>query len=128
MRVFFRLVFKCAVPACMLVLLPGLQYFDGDLGLEKTSGLYYTYVNRPVKLDLTSAEALPEGESRLASRLMALDWQLTGLERTLEAMGVPDQNAADMLLRRFPWLSGVTILDGDANVFAAVPSHSAEAA
>ena len=27
-----------------------------------------------------------------------------------------------MLLRRFPWLSGVTVLDGDANVFASVPS------
>ena len=93
MRVFFRLVFKCAVPACMLVLLPGCSTLTETSAWKKTSGLYYTYVNRPVKLDLTSAEALPEGESRLASRLMALDWQLTGLERTLEAMGVPDQNA-----------------------------------
>ena len=123
MRVPFCLAFSCAVSACVLALLPGCSTLTETRAWKTTSGLYYTYVNRPVKLDLASAETLPEGESRLASRLMALDWQITELERTMEALGgMPDQNTADMLLRRFPWLSGVTVLDGDANVFASVPS------
>ena len=120
---FFRLAPSCAVLICVLAALPGCSTLKETSVWKKTSGLYYTYVNRPIKLDLTSAEALPEGESRLASRLMSLDWQLTSLERTMEALGpVSDQNTADMLLRRFPWLSSVVILDADANVFMSVPS------
>lgn len=123
MRVPSCLAFHCAVSVCVLALLSGCSTLTETRAWKTTSGLYYTYVNRPVKLNLASAEALPEGESRLASRLMAVDWQITELERTLEALGgMPDQNTADMLLRRFPWLSGVTVLDGDANVFASVPS------
>lgn len=123
MRVPFRFVCTCALFASVFVSLPGCSTLTETTAWKTTSSFYYTHINRPVKLDLTSAEALPEGESKLASRLMALDWQLTGLERTLEALGgFPDQNTADMLLRRFPWLSGVTILDGDGNVFASVPS------
>ena len=56
---------------------------------------------------------------------MAVDEQLTGLERALEALGtVPDQAAVDELLRRFPWLSGLTLTDAAGAVIAAEPAMS----
>lgn len=56
---FFRLAPSCAVLICVLAALPGCSTLKETSVWKKTSGLYYTYVNRPIKLDLTSAEALP---------------------------------------------------------------------
>ena len=86
---------------------------------------YYAHVNTPAKLDLSDPAGLSRADSRLASRLMAVDEQLTGLERALEALGtVPDQAAVDELLRRFPWLSGLTLTDAAGAVIAAEPAMS----
>lgn len=86
---------------------------------------YYSHVNTPAKLDLSDPASLSEADSRLAVRLMAVDEQLTSLERALEALGsVPDQAGVNDLMRRFPWLSGLTLTDATGGVLAAEPAAS----
>lgn len=86
---------------------------------------YYSHVNTPARLDLSEPASLSEADSRLAVRLMAVDGQLTGLERALEALGAaPDSAGVHDLLRRFPWLSGLTLVDATGSVLAAEPAAS----
>ena len=92
---------------------------------KSTRRFYYTYVNTPETLDVSDPATLPENESRLASRLMAVDGQLTSLEQALDALGmVPDSAAVGELLRRFPWLSGLTLVDPAGAILAAEPPIS----
>lgn len=109
----------------------GLMFPLAGCGLTDTQAwkssrrFYYSHINTPAKLDLEDPARLSSADSRLATRLMAVDEQLTGLERALEALGTtPDQAAVDGLLRRFPWLSGLTLTDATGSVLAAAPAIS----
>lgn len=92
---------------------------------KSTRRFYYTYVNTPATLDVSEPASLPENDSRLASRLMPVDEQMSGLERALDALSAaPDGAAASDLLRRFPWLSGLTLVDSSGAILAAEPPVS----
>lgn len=119
-----RSVSPAALALAALIVMPCL----GGCGLtdtqvwKSTRRLYYTYVNTPETIDVSEPATLPENESRLASRLMAVDGQLTSLEQALDALGtVPDSAAVGELLRRFPWLSGLTLIDPSGAILAAEP-------
>ena len=89
---------------------------------KNTRQLYYTHVNRPAKLDLNSSPRLSGADRRLSLRVMGIDAQLTSLERTLEALSAPpDQAMADNLLRLFPWLSNLILIDPYGGVLASIP-------
>jgi hypothetical protein len=89
---------------------------------KTTRQFYYTHINRPAKLDLDSLPRLSGGDSRLSVRLMDIDAQLASLERTLEALSAPlDQSVVDNLLRLFPWLSNLILIDPRGGVLASIP-------
>ncbi|MCH5277233.1 MAG: hypothetical protein J1E80_05290 [Desulfovibrionaceae bacterium] len=121
-----------ASPAALaLAVLVWLMPCLGGCGLTDTQAwkssrrFYYTYVNTPARIDVSDPVTLSENDSRLASRLMAVDEQLSGLEQALDALGsVPDGAAVDALLRRFPWLSGLTLVDASGVILAAEPPVS----
>lgn len=126
MRIRFVSTAALAAVAAFALILP-----LGGCGLTDTQAwkssrrFYYSHVNTPARLDLSDPAGLSEADSRLASRLMAVDEQLTSLERALEALGsAPDQAAVNELLRRFPWLSGLTLTDETGVVIAAEPAMS----
>lgn len=113
--------------AALIWLMPCL----GGCGLDETQAwkstrrLYYTYVNTPATLDVSEPATLSETDSRLASRLMPVDAQLSSLEQALDALGgVPDGAVVNELLRRFPWLSGLTLVDPSGSILAAEPPVS----
>jgi hypothetical protein len=54
--------------------------------------------------------------------MMALDAQLTELEHALDSFSSPpDQSGAENMMRRFPWLSSLLILDEQGQLLAAMP-------
>jgi hypothetical protein len=112
-----------AVAASLLLVLPlsGCGIKD-TRAFRNTRQFYYTHVNRPAKLNLNSLPRLSGADSRLSLRVMGIDAQLTSLERTLEALSAPpDQAAADNLLRLFPWLSNLILIDPYGRVLASIP-------
>lgn len=111
-----------AVASCALVLpLSGCGLTDTQ-AWKSSRRFYYSHVNTPARLDLSEPGSLSEADSRLATRLMAVDAQLTDLERALEALGgPPDQAGVEALMRRFPWLSGLTLVDSSGTVMASLP-------
>lgn len=122
-----RPVSPAALALAALVLMPclgGCSLTDTQ-AWKSTRRLYYTYVNTPETLDVSDPATLSENDSRLASRLMTVDAQLTSLEQALDALGsVPDSAAVSELLRRFPWLSGLTLVDPSGAILAAEPPIS----
>lgn len=121
-RSFFRFALSAAGLSVLLFSLAGCGLTDTQ-AWKSSRRFYYSHVNTPAKLDLRESVRLSEADSRLATRLMAVDARLTALERALDALPAPpDAREADSLLRRFPWLSGLTMVDAWGNVLASVPS------
>lgn len=118
----FSMAALLAVTSCAFVLpLAGCGLTDTQ-AWKSSRRFYYSHVNTPAKLDLSEPGDLSEADSRLAARLMAVDAQLTDLERALEALGgPPDQAGVEALMRRFPWLSGLTLVDAGGTVMASLP-------
>lgn len=121
-RIFSTAALAAVVSFALILPLSGCGVKDTQT-FKSTRRLYYTYVNTPAKLDLEDPASLGNADRRLAARLMNIDAQLTALERSLDALsGAPDQAVADGLMRRFPWLSTLVMVDSFGNILASMPT------
>ncbi|MBR3881392.1 MAG: hypothetical protein IKJ34_07360 [Mailhella sp.] len=104
-----------------LLILPGCTSLDSTL--KESKRLYHTYLNRPTSLDISEPVVLEDSERGLVQRMMAVDEELTRLEKALDAFATPpDGEGAQNLLRRFPWLSGIAMVAADGTLGASIPS------
>ena len=119
MRSCIRPRLLCLLAAIALAL-PGCTYVESYW--KDSKKFYYTHINRPEHVDITTRTVLEGKESALVQRMMVLDGELVKLEKALDAYATPpDGEAAAALLRRFPWLSGLAMVAPDGTLGATIP-------
>jgi hypothetical protein len=85
---------------------------------------YRAYVNTPVSIDMEDTGDPEDYELALGEAVMTLDDQLQRFIRTMEnGDSSPDQTWVLSLMRRFPWLSGVALVDAGGNLLARHPEY-----
>lgn len=90
--------------------------------IRETRRFYNTHINAPVEVDLTDPKTLQDADSLLVSRLIPVDMQLTALERSLSSLGSRiDQATVEGLMRRFPWLSSIVLINPAGETVASMP-------
>lgn len=89
---------------------------------KSTKSFYYTHINTPASINYAEKGDLAEDEAALSRRMKGIENQLSGLERVMENSDrAPSPEAVSALLGRFPWLSGVVLLDVSGEVVAQQP-------
>lgn len=89
---------------------------------KETKTFYHTHINRPSKLDVEDQTVLEKPQRDLVQSIMPIDEELTKLEKALDALASPpDAEGAANLLRRFPWLSGLSMVAPDGTLGASIP-------
>lgn len=119
MRIFSLKVLLCL---SMSLLLAGCGAADSE-AWKNTKEFYYSYVNTPTVVDVSSPESLKSEETQLVNRIMPIDQQITMLERILDAVsGVPDQAYVQDMQRRLPWISSFVMVAPTGEVLDSIPS------
>lgn len=92
---------------------------------KDTKSYYREYLNTPATLELHGIQNYQDYMLRLGAGMAAIDEQLNQLTRVMDDSDRgPDNAWAMSLLRRFPWLSGLAVIDGYGNEMARVPEFS----
>lgn len=113
-----------ALVVCLLCLcLPALSgCMQVKSAYKETKTFYHTHINRPSTLDTEERTVLEKSQRDLVQSVMPIDEELTKLEKALDAMATPpDAKAAASFLRRFPWLSGLSMVAPDGTLGASIP-------
>jgi hypothetical protein len=98
----------------------GLKDFWKD-----TKGYYFKYLNTPATFELTDTSVHPGYMLELGADMSVIDEELRQLTRVMDDSDRgPDEEWAAAVFRRFPWLAGLAILDGDGSVTARIPEYS----
>lgn len=89
---------------------------------KSSKDFYYNHVNGPASLSLEEPESLPSADSVLVARLMPIDNQIAQLERALSSLsGIPTESDMAAFAQRFPWLSGISMVNMEGKTLASVP-------
>ena len=113
-----------ALVVCLLCLcLPALSgCMQVKSAYKETKTFYHTHLTRPSNLDTEERTVLEKSQRDLVQSIMPIDEELTKLEKALDAMATPpDAEAAASFLRRFPWLSGLSMVAPDGTLGASIP-------
>lgn len=90
-----------------------------------TKHLWYTYASPPASVDYDDKGDLSAGSARLAQSMLAIDNELTRLERLmLNADRPPSQEWISDVLVRFPWLNGIAGVKYDGTILGHEPANS----
>lgn len=87
-----------------------------------TTRQYRTYLNTPASVDLDDKGSCEVYEVALGEAVLSMDMELHKLIRAMENSDHnPDQNWVMSMMSRFPWLSGVALVDGSGAMVAQYP-------
>jgi len=115
---------KCGVALCaLLVLLTGCKQSVNNTWRE-TKGYYNTYLNTPAELKFAEVDA-ETAEENLAVMYTPIGEELEKFVRVIDAKDVfPDLAWVDATTKRFPWLSGVAVVNLEGKVLMQRPAVS----
>jgi len=89
-----------------------------------TKRQYTSYLNTPATLDMNAKGSWEVYELALGEAVFTIDSELQRLVRAMENSDHnPDQDWVLNMIGRFPWLSGVALVDKDGNLIAQYPEH-----
>ena len=89
-----------------------------------TKRLYTNYLNTPATLNMSDRGSWQVYELALGEAVFSIDNELQRLVRAMENSDHnPDQDWALSMMRRFPWLSGVALVDRAGILIAQYPEH-----
>lgn len=92
-----------------------------------TTRQYRTYLNTPATLDMEDKGNCELYELALGEAVLMVDEELQKLIRAMENSDHnPDQSWVMTMMNRFPWLSGVALVDGSGKLVAQYPEHFAK--
>ncbi|MEZ0575010.1 hypothetical protein ACQ0P8_03150 [Halodesulfovibrio aestuarii] len=115
---------RCGVALCaLLVLLTGCKQSVNNTWRE-TKGYYNTYLNTPAELEFAEVD-VEAAEDNLAAMYTPIGEELEKFVRVIDAKDVfPDLAWVDATMKRFPWLSGIAVVNLEGNVLMQRPSVS----
>ena len=89
-----------------------------------TKRQYTNYLNTPAELDMEDKGSCEVYELALGEAVLSLDTELQRLVRAMENSDHnPDQGWVMNMVGRFPWLSGVALVDNSGTLIAQYPEH-----
>ena len=92
-----------------------------------TTRQYRTYLNTPASLDLEDKGGCELYELALGEAVLSVDGEIQRLIRAMENSDhSPDQSWVMSMMGRFPWLSGVALVDGSGALVSRYPEHYAK--
>ena len=92
-----------------------------------TARQYRTYLNTPASLDMEDKGGCELYELALGQAVLNVDTELQKLIRAMENSDHnPDPAWVMSMMSRFPWLSGVALVDGEGKLVAQYPEHFAK--
>lgn len=107
-----RLFLLAAFLLASLVFVAGCQQ-DMKNAWKSTKKYYAEYVNTPAELEFEEADVEPV-EERLAHLFTPVGMQLESLRRDLDSQdSFPADNWVSGILAKYPWLSGIAVVDPD---------------
>ena len=90
-----------------------------------TTRQYRTYLNTPASVDMSDKGSREMYELALGEAVLSVDMELHKLVRAMENSDHnPDQNWVLSMMGRFPWLSGVALVDGSGAIVSRYPEIS----
>lgn len=90
---------------------------------KTTKGYYYEYLNKPAIVDMEDMGVYSPGEGFLAETMPPLERVLERFKRTLFSLDKPpSDNWMYSFVHRFPWISGVAMIDVEGKVLHQWPS------
>ncbi len=111
------------IAAVMLLSGCSTESFKGTL--KSTKSFYNEYINPPAEVDYSLTGSLEDAEHLMVRQLYTINGQLTSLERTLQSMDRgPSPELIELLMRNFPWLSGIALIDHEGTLLGQEPSIS----
>jgi len=115
---------RCGVALCaLIVLLTGCKQSVNNTWRE-TKGYYNTYLNTPAKLEFAEVDA-DTAEEKLAAMYTPIGEELEKFVRVIDAKDVfPDLKWVESTLERFPWLSGIAVVNLEGKVLMQRPAVS----
>ncbi len=94
---------------------------------KDSRAFYRSYINTPATLDNSKDLNTPSVEIKLAALVSPIDKQLRRLQRVLDGLHrFPSDEWLLQLPKRFPWLSGIALVDNDGMVLMQLPDQSLE--
>jgi hypothetical protein len=121
--------FSLFLPLCLLlVAVIGCQKSQTMKDSWKfTTRQYRTYLNTPASVDLADKGSCEVYELALGEAVLAVDMELQKLIRAMENSDHnPDQRWVMSMMDRFPWLSGVALVEGSGALAARYPEYFAK--
>ena len=116
--------FRCGVALCVLMFLVAgcAQSFNNTW--RETKGYYRTYVNTPAELDFSEVEA-ENVEQELAAMYTPVGEELEMFLREMNGKDVfPNVAWLDSTLKRFPWLTGIVVVNLEGKTLMQRPTVS----
>lgn len=115
---------RCGVALCaLIVLLTGCKQSVNNTWRE-TKGYYNTYLNTPAELEFAEVDA-DTAEEKLAVMYTPIGEELEKFVRVIDAKDVfPDLKWVESTMERFPWLSGIAVINLEGKVLMQRPAVS----
>ncbi|WP_066857942.1 hypothetical protein [Halodesulfovibrio spirochaetisodalis] len=115
---------RCSVALCVLLtLVVGCKQSVKNTWRE-TKGYYHTYVNTPAELAFDDVDLMTV-EEKLAVMYTPIGEELEQFARTMDAKDVfPDLAWIEATRKRFPWLSGIAVVNIEGKVLMQRPEVS----
>ncbi len=106
----------------LLALLPACTTVQDSQAWKSTKSFYYTNINKPATFDYMPAEELTAPEDLLSGNLIKIDTELEKFQHDFEHLHIPPNSAQlQQFFGKFPWISGVTLIDNTGTVTGAIP-------
>ncbi len=125
MRRFFYVV-SLIMCLSLLMVLSGCTSNQTVKNLWKdTKGYYREYLNTPATLDMEDLGGCTDYEVCLGAAVATVDNQLRALARSMENSDIkPDQAWVGKMLKQYPWISGLAMVDAEGRIIARQPEYS----
>lgn len=118
--------FRIVIPALCVLLFFVWGCSATQSGKDAMKGvrtLYYKHVNKPAQLQFDKSAPLEPYQATLVAAAAPVDFELEELLRAMDDSDrTPDEAWSKALMKRFPWLRGVFIVDGRGRSISRVPA------
>lgn len=120
--------FRMVIPALCVLLFFAWGCSSTQTGKDAFKGVksfYYKHVNTPAQLKFDKSNPLSPYQTTLAQAVAPVDFELEELLRAMDDSDrTPDEEWGKGLLKRFPWLGGVFMVDGRGRKMFSLPLAS----
>ncbi len=120
----FSLIMQCSLMAALVAFGGGCVQTLND-SWKTVRSYHYEYLNTPAEVDKESVPVHTDADVLLCESMVPVEQQLVPFERALFAIDyVPDMDWISGFLQRFPWVSGIAVINPEGIPMQRYPETS----